>query len=57
MLRPDLTYDAVVEAVEEMKERVVGGIMSFKAISRSVRLSSMGKASSSSDEISESIKH
>jgi hypothetical protein len=52
--RPDLMYDVVVEKADEMYERVVGGIMSRRASRRSVRLSSMGKVSSSSDEISES---
>lgn len=52
--RPDLIQLAVVSTLLEMKERVVGGTMSFKARRRSANDSSSAMLSSSSDEISES---
>jgi hypothetical protein len=54
--RPDLIQLVVTPTLLEMYDRVVGGIMSRRARSRSARDSSAGTSSSSSVEISESGK-
>ena len=51
---PDLIQPVVVSTLLAMKDRVVGGIMSRRASSRSASVSSSGTLSSSSVEISES---
>jgi hypothetical protein len=52
--RPLLTKSVVLDTVFAIHDRVVGGMMSFSAKNRSARVSSMGRSSSSSEEISES---
>jgi hypothetical protein len=53
---PDLNQLVVVSTLPAMYDRVVGGIISFKAINRSAIVSSSGTLSSSSVEISESAR-
>lgn len=55
-LRPELIHDVVVEIVFEMNLRWVGGTMSLRAAILSASDSSARARSSSSSEISDSVR-